>query len=127
MFNFAMCALIENPASFEVLSFLRFLLAKILKLIEIYWQLCKVYGDNVMNESSVLKWCIEFNNSRTYVVDEEKSGHPSIVIDNLVAKVDEKIRENCRLTVTELSLYFPQVSRTLLFEIVTRKLGYHKF
>ncbi|GFV70112.1 HTH_48 domain-containing protein [Trichonephila clavipes] len=50
-----------------------------------------------------------------------------MVTDELVAKVDEKIRENRRFTITELSLSFPQVSRTLLFEIVTQKLGYHKF
>jgi len=45
------------------------------------------------------------------------------VTDELVAKVDEKIRENRRFTITELSINFPQVSRTLLFEIVTQKLG----
>jgi hypothetical protein len=80
-----------------------------------------------MNESSVRKWCIWFKNGRTNVHDEERSGCPSIMTDDLLAKVDEKIRENHRFTITELLLCFPQVSRTLLFEIVTHKLGYHKF
>ena len=80
-----------------------------------------------MNESSVRKWCIRFKNGRTNVHDEEKSGRPSIVTDDLLAKVDGKIRENRRFTITELSLFFPQVSQTLLFEIATHKLGYHKF
>lgn len=106
---------------------IRFLLAKNLKPIEIYRQVCEVYGNNVMNESSVRKWCSQFKNGRTNVHDEEKSGRPSIVTDELVAKVDDNIRENRRFTITELSLCFPQVSRTLLFEIVTQKLGYHKF
>jgi len=122
-----MCAAIENPASCEVRSVIRFLLAKNLKPIDIYRQLREVYGDYVMNESSVRKWCIQFKNGRTNVHDEEKSGRPSIVTDDLVAKVDEKIRENRRFTITELSLCFPQISRTLLFEIVSQKLGYHKF
>lgn len=106
---------------------IRFFWAKNLKPIEIYRQVCEVYGNNVMNESSVRKWCIQFKNGRTNVHDEEKSGRPSIVTDELVAKVDEKVRENRRFTITELSLCFPQVSRTLLFEIVTQRLRYHKF
>ncbi|KAL4104946.1 hypothetical protein QTP88_020222 [Uroleucon formosanum] len=122
-----MCAAIENPASCEDRSVIRFLLAKNLKPIDIYRQLREMYGDYVMNESSVRKWCIQFKNGRTNVHDEEKSGRPSIGTDDLVAKVDEKIRENRRFTITELSLCFPRISRTLLFEIVSQKLGYHKF
>ncbi|KAL4126648.1 hypothetical protein QTP88_010857 [Uroleucon formosanum] len=122
-----MCAAIENPTSCDVRSVIRFLLAKNLKPIDIYRQLREVYGDYVMNESSVRKWCIQFKNGRTNVHDEEKSGRPSIVTDDLVAKVNEKIRENRRFTITELSLCFPQISRTLLFEIFSQKLGYDKF
>ncbi|GFX59762.1 HTH_48 domain-containing protein [Trichonephila clavipes] len=122
-----MCATIENPVSCEVQSVIRFLLAKNLKPMEIYLQVCEEYGCNVMNERSIQKWCIQFKNGRTNVHDEEKSGSPSIVSDKLLAKVDEKIRENHHFTIKELSLSFPQVSLTLLFEIVTQKLGYCKF
>ena len=51
---------------------------------------------------------------------------PGILTDELLAKVTDKIRENRRFTITELSHSFPQVSRTF-HEIVTQKLGYHKF
>lgn len=115
-----MCAAISNPATCEVRSVIRFLLAKNEKPIEIHRQLCEVYGNDVMNESSVRKWCIRFKNGRTNVHDEERNGRPSIVTDDLLAKVDEKIRQNRRFTITELSLCFPQVTRTLLFEIVTQ-------
>ncbi|GFS69394.1 HTH_48 domain-containing protein [Trichonephila clavipes] len=71
--------------------------------------------------------CIQFKNFRTNVHDDEKNRRPSIVTDELVAKVDERIREYHRFTITRLSLSFPQVSRTSLFEIVTQKLGYRKF
>uniref|UniRef100_A0A670YH07 Mos1 transposase HTH domain-containing protein n=1 Tax=Pseudonaja textilis TaxID=8673 RepID=A0A670YH07_PSETE len=111
----------------EVRSVIRFLLAKNHKLIEIFWQLCEVYGDNIITEGGVRQWCIKFKNGRTNIHDEQRSGRPSIVTDELVAKVDVKIRENRRFTVTELSLSFPQISRSLLHEIVTQKLGYHKF
>ncbi|GFW06350.1 HTH_48 domain-containing protein [Trichonephila clavipes] len=119
-----MCAAIENPTSCEVWSVIRFLLAKNLKLKEIYRQVCEVYGNNVMNESSIRKWCIQFKNGRTNVHDEEKSGRPSIVTDELVAKADEKIRENHRFTITKLTHSFPQVSRTLLLQIVTQNVAY---
>ena len=92
--------------------------------MDIFRQVFEVYGNNVMNESSIRKWCIQFKNGRTNVHHEEKSGCSSIVTDELVAKINEKIRENRRFTITELSLSFSQVSRILLFEIVTQKLGY---
>ncbi|GFV27142.1 HTH_48 domain-containing protein [Trichonephila clavipes] len=79
-----------------------------------------------MKVHTILKWCIQFKNGRINVHDEEKSGRPSIVTYELVAKVHETIRENCRFTITELSLSFPQVLRTL-FEILTQELGYRKF
>lgn len=87
---FVMCAAIENPASCEVRSVIRFLWAKKLKPIEIYRQLCEVYGNNVISEGGVRQWCIRFKNGRSNVHDEEKSGRPSIVTDELVEKINEK-------------------------------------
>ncbi|GFW90883.1 HTH_48 domain-containing protein [Trichonephila clavipes] len=97
-----MSTAIENPANCEVRSVIRFLLAKNLKLMEIYRQVREVYRNNVMNESSIRKWCVQFKNGRNNVRVEEKSGRPSIVADELVAKVDEEIRENRRFTIMEL-------------------------
>uniref|UniRef100_A0A670ZEW1 Histone-lysine N-methyltransferase SETMAR n=1 Tax=Pseudonaja textilis TaxID=8673 RepID=A0A670ZEW1_PSETE len=73
------------------------------------------------------QWCIKFKNGQTKVHDEQRSGRPSIVTDELVVKVNDKIHENCCFTVTELSISFPQISHGLLHEIVTQKLGYHRF
>jgi hypothetical protein len=58
--------------------------------------------------------------------DEGRSGRPSVVNDKLVEKVNNKIRENWRFTISELSTCFPQISRTLLYEIVAETLQYHK-
>ena len=106
---------------------IRFLLVENHKPIEIHRQLCKVYRNDVMSEGGVRQWCIMFKNGRTNVQDEERSGRLTIVTDELVAKINEKIHGNHPFTITEFSLQFPQISRSLLHETVTEKLGYHKF
>ena len=91
---------------------IRFLLVETHKPIEIHWQLCKVYGNKVMSEGGVRQWCIMFKNGRTNVHDEERSGRPTIVTDELVAKINEKIHENLHFTITEFSLErLPLVSK----------------
>ena len=77
---FKMCAAIENPASYEVPSVIRFMLVENHTPIEIHRQLCKVYGNNVMSEGGVRQWCIMFKNARTNMHDEERSGRPTIVV-----------------------------------------------
>jgi len=42
----------------------------------------------------------------------------------LMEKVDTTIRGNRRFTISELSLEFPQVSRSVIYDIVSEKLGY---
>jgi hypothetical protein len=59
---------------------------------------------------------------------EEKirSGRPSVVTDEIIQKTDENIYADRRLTIDELHQQCPEVSRTLLHEIVTKRLGYWK-
>jgi hypothetical protein len=52
---------------------------------------------------------------------------PSVVSDDLVQSIDQKICERQRFTISELSCEFTQISRTVLYEIITVRLGYHKF
>ena len=58
--------------------------------------------------------------------DEVRSGCPSLVNDDLVCKVNERMRDDRRFTISDLSLHFPQISRTLLSDIVSSHLGYQK-
>ena len=44
--------------------------------------------------------------------DEARSGHPSLVNDDLGRKVNERVRDR-RFTISDLSLHLPQISRTL--------------
>jgi len=51
---------------------------------------------------------------------------PSLVNDDMVRKVNERVRDDRRFTISDLSLHFPQISRTLLYDIVSSHLGYRR-
>ena len=51
--------------------------------------------------------------------DEARSGRPSLVNDDLVNKVNERVRDDRRFTISDLFLHFPQSSMTLLNDIVS--------
>jgi len=53
------------------------------------------------------------------VHDEAQSGRTSLVNDGLVCKVNERVCDNRCFTISDLSLHFPQISRTLLYDIVS--------
>ena len=58
--------------------------------------------------------------------DDLWSGRLSVVNEDLVRAFKEKIIENRRFTITSLSLHFPQISLTLLHEIISDKLKFRK-
>jgi hypothetical protein len=74
---------IDNSAEREVRSVIRFLNAQNVRAIDIHRQLMAVYGEAVMNESSVRKWCRIFNEDRINVHDEERSGCPYLITEDL--------------------------------------------
>ena len=80
---------------------------------EIHHQICQVYGDNAMSDGMVRKWVRMFNEGQENVHNEVQSGCPSLVNDDLVRKVNERVRDDRRFTIYDLSLHFPQISRTL--------------
>ena len=45
--------------------------------------------------------------------DEARSGRPSLVNDDLVRKVNERLRDDKRFTISDRSLHFPRISKTL--------------
>ncbi|GBN25841.1 hypothetical protein AVEN_58854-1 [Araneus ventricosus] len=117
---------IENPAECEIRSVIRFLNAKVVKATEINRQISEVYGEIIMSEGMVKKWVRPFKDGRTNAHYEERSGRPSVTTEDFVQKVDAKVRENRRLTISSLSNEFPQVSRSVLCGIVTEHLNYRK-
>ena len=59
-----------------------------------------------MSNSKVRQWCHLFKEGRKNVHDEERSGRPSVIKEDLVEKVNTTIRGNRRFTISELSLNF---------------------
>jgi len=86
---------------------------------EIHHQICQVYGDNAMSDGMVRKWVRMFNEERENVHDAARSGRLSLVNDDLVRKVNESVCDDRRFTISDLSLHFPQISRTLLYDTVS--------
>jgi len=86
---------------------------------EIHHQICQVYGDNAMNNGMIRKWVRMFSEGREKVHNEARSGRPSLVNGDLVRKVNEIVRDDRRFTISDLSLHFPQISRTLLYDTVS--------
>ena len=115
----------ENPAACEMWSVICFLIAKNMKMAEIH-QLCYVYGEHAMSSSMVWRWVWLFNEGRGNVHDDPRSGWPSVVNEDLVHAIEEKIRENRWFTIMSFSLHFPQISWSLLHEIVSDKLKFQK-
>ncbi|KAG5319264.1 SETMR methyltransferase, partial [Pseudoatta argentina] len=117
---------IQSPAKCEIPSVIRYLVRKGKTPVEVYNEVETAYGDKGMNRTSVFKWCREFKNGRTSVHDDQRSGSPSILTDDIVEKIENALRDDRRLTVDELSAMFPQISRSLLHETITETLGYRK-
>ncbi|GBL84136.1 Histone-lysine N-methyltransferase SETMAR [Araneus ventricosus] len=51
-------------------------------------------------------------------------GRPSVITDEMVASVEAKVLENRRFTISALSNDFPEVSRSVLYKIVSEKLNF---
>jgi len=110
---------IEGVADCEIRSVIRFLNARNVLPSEIHRQIHQVFGDNAMSDGMVRKWVRMFNEGRENVHNEARSGRPSLVNDDLVRKVNERVRDDRRFTISDLSLHFPHISRTLLHDTVS--------
>jgi len=122
---FEMAALIQSPAKCEVHSVIRFLNAKGERPAEIHKQIFAVYG-NVKNWQNVTKWCREFSERRIDVHDEQRSGRPSLISDDILQVIEGEIRANRPMAIRELHHIIPEVSKTTIHEAVTEKLWHKK-
>jgi len=97
---------IEGAADCEIRSVIRFLNTGNVLPSEIQHQICQVYGDNAMSDGMVRKWVRTFNEVRENVHDEARSGRPSLVNDDLVRKVNERVRDDRRFTISDVLALF---------------------
>jgi len=79
-----------------------FLSAENVTPAEIHRRLQDVYGENIVNRSTVNRWAIKFREcerGRTNIVDQPSSGRPVSVTDDKHQKqVDELIKHDRRIT-----------------------------
>jgi len=88
---------IEGASDYEIRSVIRFMSARNVLPSEIHHQICQVYGDNAMSDGMVRKLVQMFNEGRETMHDETRRGRPSLVNDELVRKVNERVRDNRRM------------------------------
>ena len=81
--------------------------------VRFYHQICQVYGDNAMSDGMVRKWVRMSNEGRENVHDETRNERLSLVNDDSARKVNERVRDDRRFTISDMFLHFPQISRTL--------------
>jgi len=72
-----------------------------------------------MSDGNVRQWYHLFEEGRTNIHGKERSGWPSVITDDLVLKVNTTLNGNRRFTISELSIKFPQVSRSVIYDIVS--------
>ncbi|UYV75106.1 hypothetical protein LAZ67_12002480 [Cordylochernes scorpioides] len=88
--------------------------------------LVEVYGEKCMDIKNVRKWCREFNEGRINVHDEQRSGRPSLP-ESTVARIDEMVRANRRITLEEIEDGLNEdCSHFSMHKIVSETLGYRK-
>jgi hypothetical protein len=58
-----MCPVIVNPASCKIRTVIHFQ-AKNMTVAEIHQELCVIYGQNVLSEGTVRKWCRMFKDDQ---------------------------------------------------------------
>lgn len=78
-----MAASKSYPADCEICAVIQVLFAKNTKPVEIHSELRSVYGDSIIH-SVVKKLCTLFCNGHTNSHDEQRSGQPSVISDDLV-------------------------------------------
>ena len=119
--------LTENPADCEIRSVIRYLKAKGVKAVEIHRNICEVYGQTIMSDGMVRKWVRVFKDGRKNVHDEERSGRPSVIINDLLQKFNEKVKMSRRFTISSFQksyLKFHIVSCMKLFPNVLQWLSH---
>jgi transposase len=79
-----------------------------------------------MSDSMVRRWVRHFNEGRENAHDDPRSSRLSMVNEDLMHAVEEKIQENRQFTISSFSLHFPQLSQSLLNKIVYDKLRFRK-
>lgn len=101
---------ISEPDDCEVRSVIRVFNPRNTKTAKIQnVQLVHINGENVMTDGMPRKWVRQFDDERTSIHDEARSGRPFVANDGLVENVNEKIHENRLFAIRMVTNDFPQI------------------
>lgn len=80
--------------------------------------MCYIYFTVFNNIPDVFYYAVNGENimSCRTVPNDERSGQPSVITDDLVQDFDQTMRENRRFTITSLSDEFPQVCQSVFYK-----------
>jgi hypothetical protein len=120
-----MAAPIRSPAKREVRSVIWFLNARGEHPVEIHKQIVAVCAD-VMNRQNVTKRWRESSERRTDVHDEQRSGRPSSISDDLLQKTEEDIHATRCGTIKRFVSHSSRSVRDHNLWSCDRKLRYRK-
>jgi len=100
---------------------------KIGKSVTETFEMLKIaFREEAMGKTQTYEWWKRFEEGRTSVDDDPRSGRPSTSkSDDNVAKVREVIHSNRHLTVREVAEEV-SISKTVCHEILTENLGMHR-
>ena len=73
---------------------IRFLSTKGVKTVEIRLRISEFYGGDIKTNGMVQKWVRAFKENHINIQDVEQSGRSSVITQNLVEKIDKKLKEN---------------------------------
>jgi hypothetical protein len=96
-----MATVLKEWTKEEVRSVILFLWAKEVPPVEINRELATVYGANVMTAQHVCKWRREFESDRVNMMDEQRSGRPSMSAD-LVQGIDAAVQADRCVSIAQL-------------------------
>ena len=68
-------------------------------MAEIHCEISEVCGENIMSDDKVQKWVGAFEDGFLNVLDVERSGRSSVIIENLVQKIDKRVKDNRCFTI----------------------------
>ena len=110
----------------EVRAVVRFLHSLGKPGAEIHRQIAETYGEGAMSRSRVYQWCGWFEEGRTSLEDEPKSGRPKTSKnEENTTRVDELIKGDRRMKIRDIAMEL-EIPKSTVHEIVHDILGYRK-
>ncbi|XKL66377.1 hypothetical protein PGB90_009797 [Kerria lacca] len=110
----------------EIRSVIQFLRHQKKTIAEIHRLICEIYGENTIDIRNVRRWCQMFDEEKSSVMDEARSGRPSSSrTSNNVSRIDALIRKDRRIRISDLARRL-NISVGSVSQIVYDQLRYRK-